>query len=251
MVHILFLIYTAVLGAAFLPGGDDLFILVGVLTGMAILGGFLRRFVLLRRVGHYGRKYLSVLLCLTVILPYALLPTWVAGCLCYAFVAGWLYAVPGLRLIAVRMFYVATMKRACRKRNFKVESARGGLVVRTPERVYDLRLCGGLYRVGLVSLRDGTSYTVRSIPAALAGNPTALAALLGEETLRRRLVLGKERTRTLVWSEEAEAERVLLFLPGLCEWRFDGTGEQALTEGSVRHGVVHYGADVFVERRLT
>ncbi len=251
MVHILFLIYTAVFGASFLPGGDDLFILVGVLTGMAILGGFFRSVVLPRRVGHYGKKYLSALLCLTVILPYALLPVRVAGCLCYAFVAGWLYAVPGLRLVLSRAVYVASIKKACRRRNFKVESVRGGLVVRTPERVYDLRLCGAFYRVGLVSLRDGTSYTVQNIPTALARDPAALAVMQSEETLRRRLVLGKKRTRRLAWSEEAGAERVLLFLPGLCEWRFDGTGEQALTEGSVRHGVVHYGADVFVERRLT
>ncbi len=253
MVHVLFLIYTAVFGASFFSWGTDLCILVGVWTGGIVLFGYLRHVALTGRGSYYVRRFLRLAVCLVCVVPYLLFSDRVAADICYTAVLGWRYVFPALRLLSLRVFYGGAVKKACRERNYKVVSTRGGMMVRMKDRVYDLRFVGALHRMGAVKFTSGTTYTIRQIPPALCDDPARLAALTeeGRETrMPARILMGRARERTIAWSNAENAERVVLFLPGLCAWKCNGP-EQALTNGSTAHGVRYFGADAFIRQMRT
>ncbi len=253
MTHILFVIYTAVFVLSQLMPGDGMAIVIGAMTLASLVWMCFSRLFLLGRGGYYGRKYLMGLLPFLVILPYAILPHRIAAVICYIFLAGWHYVLPCLRLVILRIFYMSAIKKNCRERNYRLERAKGGMVVRTPEHTYDLRVIGSFRRVGAVLLTDSNTYTVRRVLPAMAAEATWLQyAVSGKDgigTLACRMTVGRERTHRIVWSDVPDAERVLAFLPGLCEWKFAG-GEASFTNGSVCHGVILYDADAFRDNRL-
>ncbi len=257
MTTVLFLVYTAVFAVSFFAGGDDIHTVIGLMSGLSVFYCFFRSFYLTARLGHYRKKYLGALLAFLVVVPYALCPARVASVIAYTCIALWHYIIPALRLLALRLFYVQALKKACRGRNHRVESLKGGgLTVRTPAKVYDIRIVGALRRKGLITPVDGATYTAQWIPTYVADRPDRMVPLLrtdeGAGAVLRRLLVGCARTRRVVWSEalagDPNAERVLLFLPGLCEWRFTAEGEQARTNGSVVHGVRYFDADAFIEK---
>ncbi len=262
MSHILFLIYSAVFGASFFTKGNDLSIAVGVFTGVAIFWAFFRYACMMRSaagepVGYYAMKYLRILICLAALVPYVLLPARVAAIVCYAFMATWLYILPFLRLVILRAFYMEVIKHTCRERHHKINATQGGVIVCTPHTVYDIRLVGAFRRKGVVELTGRASYTLFHVPAYASDRPDFLRKLLraeeGTDLLLRKACIGRKRVHTLHWTETLSdkdpLERVLLFLPGMCAWKYQD-GEQALAEGSVLHGIRLYDADAFIEQKL-
>ncbi len=259
MTHILFVLYTALSAIAVLGSEEGSAALVGLLTGVAILLSVFRYFPLLRRGGYYLWRFMALLLALPVLIPYLLLPHRIAAIICWGLMALWLYGIPGGRLLLLRTAFLRRLRAVCRKRGYSLERAEGGWLVRTPHAVYDVRLVGAFYPVDVVELTAADRYTVRRVPRYVARDTSLLRDMLdtrgrdGGQFLRL-LVVGKERTRTLAWSPlgagEASAERVLVFLPELCEWRFHG-GEQVATNGTILHGVTLYDASVFLQNRLS
>lgn len=67
-------------------------------------------------------------------------------------------------------------------------------------------------------------------------------------------LVGNATRHEITWSELLDdgrsVERVLIFLPGLCEWRFTNGGH-AVTNGSTVREITFYEADAFVESRLS
>ncbi len=253
MTIILFLIYTALFAASFLVGNEDIHTVIGIMSGVSAFYCFFRSFYLTARRGYYRKKYLGALLSFAVVVPYALFPARVASVLTYSVIALWHYILPGARLVVLRALYVHALKKACRARNYTMEKVCGGMVIRTPAKIYDVRLVGAHRRMGLVTLLDGTYYTVQWVPTYVAAQADFMQFLHErQERLPYRLLVGRARTRQPAWSatlaENPNTERVLLFLPGLCEWKFDGAGKQTHTNGSVAHGVRLYEADAFIEK---
>ncbi len=256
MSHVLFGIYTLLFGVAFL-GDDGGHILFGAVTALAVIGWLIRNLDLLGRGGYYVRRYTRFLLLLPIPALYLLLPHPVASAICYAFIAGWLYAIPGGRLLMLRAMYSRALKSACRKRNYDCARVSGGFILRTPAKIYDIRLVGAFRRVGAFTLIDESRYTLQQVPPYLGDHPELLRDMLapesGEASLLRRMLVGRARMYTLSWSDIASdgrsTERVIAFLPGLCAWRF-AQGEQDAANGSVIRGVTLYDLDVFIENRL-
>ncbi len=256
MSHVLFGIYSLLFVVSFL-GEESGHILFGAVTALAVIGWLFRNLDLLRRGGYYARKYARILVLVPIPILYLLLPYPIASVICYVFIAGWLYVIPGGRLIVLRTLYSRALKSACRKRNYGLERVDGGFVVRTPAKVYDIRLVGAFRRVGVFELTDETRYTLRQVPPYVSKHPELLRDMLapaaGEASMMRQMIVGKVRVHTLAWSDipadGRTVERVVAFLPGLCEWRF-AEGEQDAANGSVVRGVTLYDLDVFIENRL-
>ncbi len=256
MTTVLFLIYTAVFATSFFVGGDDMHIVIGCMTGAAVFYCFFRSFYLTARCGLYRKKYLGFLLSLLVFVPYLFLPLRVVTVISYSYIAMWHYIIPFLRLATLRLFYTNAIKKACRERNHKIDRTRDGMIIRTPGKTYDVRMVGSFRHLGLVNLIDGTQYTMQWVPTYVAENTDFLQyALEGREGIGKithTLLVGRTRTHTLAWSDaltdNPNADRVLLFLPGLCEWKFNGAGRQTYTNGSLTHGIRLYEADAFAEK---
>ncbi len=252
MTNILFLVYTVLFGVSFFAGSDDLYTVLAIMTGAAFFYGFFRCFYLTVRRGYFRRKYFGALLSLGVLFFYRLLPSPAAATVAYAFIAGWHYVIPFLRLTVLRLLYASRIKKACRARNYDCIRVKGGFMIRTPAGARDIRLIGSHRRMGLVRLHSDTCYTLRWVPTYVTARADFGQFILDGEAgagLLPRLLMGQERVRALTWSEEPAAERVILFIPGLCEWRFSGT-EQHAANGSVIHSVTLYDADAFIEQKL-
>ncbi len=257
MSHILFAIYTLLFGIAYCSDKSG-HILFGAVTALAVILWLFRNLHLLGRGSYYVRKVAVFLVLVPIPILYLLLPHPVASAVGYAFITLWLYGIPGGRLWVLRMVYTQALKAACRRRNFAMERVRGGFLLRTPAKVYDLRLIGSFRRVSVIALTDETHYTTRLVPPYISQNPERLRDLLdassGEGRLLRHLLMGKARAHELQWTpivpDGRTVERVMLFWPGLCEWRLTH-GDTAATNGSVIHGITLYEADAFVENRLS
>ncbi len=248
MILIFFILYSVICGASLLTESSELYFVVGILTGAAIFCAFFQGYFLQPGKGYYQKKYLASLSSLAAIVPYLLFSHRIAAVICAVFMTVWLYAIPVARLLILRLIYTNAVKRACLERNHTFERIKGGMLVRTPGCVYVVHVVCVLRRMEAIRLVDKEIYTLRRISPTTAADPAFMEDLLGTQagaaSLYRRLIVGRERTRHIVWP--AKGERVLLFLPGLCTWKFDG--EQTLTNGSVRHGVAFYEANAFAER---